>query len=166
MSTEQAPDEQALDGRAAFTAAVLELIGGACHSLALYWPDPRECGLESPAGEAALKAMLLRAPRQVALRWLLRDGETPARHMPRITRTLMVLEHKIALRVVADPDDPALAQAMLIADCRHLVLRLHPAAWQGRINRNDPAAAAICLERFDRAWHRAHPAPGFTPLGL
>lgn len=156
--------ERAIDSRADWQAAVLELIDAAQSRLLILDTDLAESGLESPQGIDCLTAFLQRAARPDAIRVLLRDGDRLAHHSPRLMTLLSRFGHRIDIKCVAEGQTPP-DTSFCIADSQ-LLIRFHHERPRGKHLAPGGQAGAVCEAQFETLWPGAMPGPTGAPLGL
>ena len=155
------PGKSAFDDRAAFRAAVLQVLRSARESLLLVDRDFSGWPIESVEGEAALREALRAG---VQLRLLVLDPEWLARHGARFARLRRTYGDRIECRAV--PESLRVSDSLLVADRRHAVRRVPPESMRGWVLAEMPAEAAAAAERPEAAWEESEPCLPATTLGL
>lgn len=156
-----APGKSAFDDRAAFRAAVLQVLRAARESLLLVDRDFSDWPIESADGEAALREALRAG---VRLRLLVLDPEWLARHGARFARLRRVYGDRIECRTV--PGSLRMSDSLVVSDRRHAVRRVPPDAMRGWVLAEMPAEAAAAAERPEAVWEESEPCLPATTLGL
>ena len=155
------PVDRRLEGREAFTQALIEAIGLARHDLQLLAPDFSDWPLATSTGAVALRAALQRG---VRLRLLVADPRWLATRADRF----LALHRRYAARsaVRQYPERLRLEEATLVADRQHAVLRAHPDSRMARLVIAMPSAVEPHADRLAAAWDESVDCVPATTLGL
>jgi phosphatidylserine/phosphatidylglycerophosphate/cardiolipin synthase-like enzyme len=153
--------DRGVEGREAFSQAVLELIGLARHELRMVAPDFSDWPLASNAGAAALRAALQRG---VRLRMLVADPQWLA---TRADRFLTLHRRYAAQSAVRQyPERLRLEEATLVADRQHAVRKPHPDSRTARLIIAMPSSVEAHADRLAAAWDESVDCLPATTLGL
>lgn len=157
-------EERAIEGRAAFAAAAVEVAGRAQREIALLSYDLPTWAYGSQAFCTAVRELILNAPR-ANVRVLIHDAKTVATRGQPLIELLRQLSSYAEIRVLAEhqrghQDD------CLIADEHHLLERDTPDTPSARAHFDSPLAGRAARRRFDGLWESAEPASELRRLHL
>jgi len=154
----------AIEGRAAFAAAALELVDGA-RNIALITQafDPEVWDQE--AFVDTLKRALLDMP-TARLRVLVADPQAGASRAPRLLALAQRLTSRIEIRSRTGATPVRPEDECLIVDERHVLERPSPTHLIGSLHKDQGVIARQRLARFQQEWNEATPAPEFRDLRL
>lgn len=153
--------DRVLEGREAFSQAVLELVGLARHDLQMVAPDFSDWPLASSAGAAALRAALQRG---VRLRMLVADPHWLATRADRFLALHRRYADRSAVRQY--PERLRLEEVMLVADRQHTVRKPHPDSRTARLVIAIPSRVEAHADRLAAAWDESVDCLPATTLGL
>ena len=153
--------DRVLDGRAAFSQAVIQLIDLARHELQMVAPDFSDWPLAGSEGAAALRAALQRG---VRLRVLVADPHWLATRADRF----LALHRRHADRsaVRQHPERLRLQEATLLVDRQHAVRKPHPDSRRARLIIAMPSVVEAHADRLATAWDESVDCLPATTLGL
>ena len=156
--------EQRFDTEAGYRAAIDQLIGLARRELRIFDRDLRRMALAESGRSATLAAWLAADPlRRLAI--VIHDTDPVAREMPRLSELLRRWPGRIEFR--QSPEHLRhLADALLLADRSHGVVRFHADQPRGKQLHHAPAELAPYWQRFDDLWELSEPCLSSTVLGL
>lgn len=158
------PFTRPIAGRAELAAAVLEVIALTRRTLHCADADLSPFGLSTRATVEALHRLLL-SRRDVRVRLLVDDERWLERDAARLRQLQRQFPQALELRLAAS-DDPVGSDSLLLADGRHLLLRMTGRVANGRLTLHDPAQAHPLADGFARRWDVAGYNLPVQPMGL
>jgi hypothetical protein len=153
------------DTYAGYRAALLEALELAHSDIALFDPDLRLTGLETPSAIASLERFCTGAMREDSARIVVHGPHYIERDCPRLLGLLSRFGHRLRVRIT-NATGRSLSQPFLVVDGIHLVTRFHQDGPRGKICLDDNRSAAITFAQFETIWIAAHQGPTGAPLGI
>lgn len=150
------------DTFADYRRAVLDALGAAHHSIAIFDPDLAECGLETSSALEFLEHFCLEARRDDALRILLLDHSHLEKRCPRLCALLLRFAHRVGIRL-ADADAQRSTRPFILVDHNRVVSRFDRRLPRGCDETTD---IACFITQFETLWTRGTPYTPCAVLGL
>ena len=159
------PSRQTQDTWAHLRTAWCELVRNARSTLMLGEADLLALELDTVHVHEALRHSLPRL-RPGGMRIVLVDARPLLNHLPRTRALLTDYAHIASVRVAAERDLPAMAQAMLIADARHVLIRPRHDRARAILESDAPLRARALSAHLETIWGAASNANIGAVLGL
>ncbi len=161
----EALSSRRFDSYTEYRFAMLAALEAATSTIAIFDPDGREAGLETPPSIAALERLCRRSPRRDALRVLVHSPDFAERACPRFVALIGAFSHRAAVRVTS-PQFRNWTQPFLIADARHVVTRFDQDGPRGKLAVEDERTASMLLAQLETMWINGAPTTTGASLGI
>ncbi|SEO77855.1 hypothetical protein SAMN02800692_2090 [Luteibacter sp. UNC138MFCol5.1] len=155
----------AADDRASLEAALLQLLAGARHRLAIYLPTMEPGILENEAALAELRR-LATSGRHAQVRILTHDAERAHREGHRLVALAQRLPTAMTIRVPTDESHLRYASAFVTDLAGGFLFRPSATRFEARGDLDAPGETSRLTAYFDEVWERAEPAWQIRPLGI
>jgi hypothetical protein len=157
------PGERALDGHAAYEAALDELIANAAHTVRIF---DKSIGrsFNTPQRYEPLRRLLL-ASRANRVYIVLHTTSNIVRDCPRLMLLVKHFSHNLFIHQTL-PAAKSVYDPFAVADDARLVHRFHHADRRGVASVGDVAATQLLLKRFEEIWQSSAQGVTATTIGL